>query len=203
MNARLPEPKPIVVRVCHWLNAFAIVVMVASGWRIYNASPIFNFMFPDGLTLGGWLGGAIQWHLAGIWLLVGNGLFYLIYNVAIGRWRAFWPLRPREIVRDTWAALRLQLPHGNLDRYNPLQRLFYVGVMLCIVVAVASGLVVWKPVQFPLLRAVMGGYDNARVVHFFAMSAIVLFTAVHVMMVAVVPRTISGMIGIWRVRRAG
>jgi thiosulfate reductase cytochrome b subunit len=59
------------------LNAIAVLIMVTSGWQIYNASPIFGFEFPSALTLGGWLAGALLWHFAAMWLLVVNGLFYV------------------------------------------------------------------------------------------------------------------------------
>src|SRR5690348_2371227 len=52
------------VRVCHWINALAILVMIGSGWQIYNASPLFSFMFPGAITIGGWLAGALLWHFA-------------------------------------------------------------------------------------------------------------------------------------------
>ena len=48
------------LRIVHWLNALAVVIMVTSGWRVYNAAPFFDFTFPNGITLGGWLGGALQ-----------------------------------------------------------------------------------------------------------------------------------------------
>lgn len=65
------------LRLTHWLNALAVLVMVTSGWRIYNASPLYDFSFPKGITLGGWLGGALQWHFAAMWFLAINGLVYL------------------------------------------------------------------------------------------------------------------------------
>ena len=55
--------------------------MVLSGWRIYNASPLFDFKFPAAWTLGGWLAGALQWHFAAMWLLAVNGLVYVAYGV--------------------------------------------------------------------------------------------------------------------------
>ena len=61
-----------IVRLTHWINAAAMVVMVTSGWQIYNASPIFDFKFPAWMTLGGWLAGAIAWHFAAMWVLAIN-----------------------------------------------------------------------------------------------------------------------------------
>lgn len=194
----LPKPHPVLVRICHWLNLLAVVVMVGSGWRIYNASPLFGFRFPNGLTIGGWLGGALQWHLAAMWLLAINGVVYLAYNIATGRLgRTFFPIPAAELKANLRDTLALKLNHRDLSTYNAVQKLAYLGVIAALVVVVASGLVVWKHVQFPILGALMGGYEGARLVHFFAMAAIVAFALVHVFMVLVVPRTLSAMVGLF------
>jgi len=186
---------PLWLRLSHWLNALAVLVMVASGWRIYNASPLFPFRFANDLTLGGWLGGAIQWHFAAMWLLVANGLLYLLVNVASGRlWRQFLLLSPRAFCADLKAVLHGRLSHADPRRYNTAQRAAYLFVMLDILLLVLSGLVLWQSVQFPLLRELLGGYEVARYVHFFAMAALVAFVAVHLAMVALVPRTLLTMI---------
>ncbi|KNE22977.1 cytochrome b/b6 domain-containing protein [Achromobacter spanius] len=183
------------LRVVHWLNALAVVIMVMSGWRIYNAAPFFDFTFPNGITLGGWLGGALQWHFAAMWLLFANGILYLALNLATGRlWRKFFPLSPRGVAADLGAALRGKLSHGDLRHYNQVQKLAYLFVIVDIVVLVLSGLVLWKSVQFDLLRELMGGYESARRVHFFAMALLVAFVAVHLVMVALVPRSLIAMI---------
>src|SRR5256885_12773902 len=78
---------PLIVRVTHWINALGILIMVASGWRIYNASPLFPFRIPNELTLGGWLAGALQWHFAAMWLLVINGIAYVTYGIVSGHFR--------------------------------------------------------------------------------------------------------------------
>ena len=181
---------PVWLRLTHWLNAVAIVLMVMSGLRIYNASPVFDFTIPASVTLGGWLGGALLWHFAAMWLFVLNGLLYLVLNLLTGRWKTkFLPLSPAGVWRDAVMALRGTLSHDDLRQYNMVQKLAYLSLVLAGVVVVLSGLVVWKSVQFPLLRELMTGYDNARVVHFCAMAFIVLFVAVHLLMVALVPRT--------------
>lgn len=183
------------LRLTHWLNALAVLVMVTSGWRIYNASPLYDFSFPASITLGGWLGGALQWHFAAMWFLAINGLVYLIINLASGRlFRRFFPLSPKGLVHDLWAALRGRLGHADLSHYNQVQRLAYLFVMVDITLLVISGLVMWKSVQFPLLRELMGGYDAARHVHFIAMSLLMAFVAVHLVMVALVPKTLLAMI---------
>lgn len=185
---------PLVVRITHWINAFAMICMIASGWRIYNASPLFDFIFPNSLTLGGWLAGALAWHFAAMWLLVANGLAYLAYGVVSGHLRQrFFPLSPRMIREDAQAALEFRLAHTP-GRYNAVQKLFYIGVVLLGVLVVASGLAIWKPVQFQLLTALLGGYDIARIVHFAAMAGIVLFILVHLALVVLVPATLWPMI---------
>ncbi|WP_151993191.1 cytochrome b/b6 domain-containing protein [Buttiauxella massiliensis] len=194
------QVKPIIVhpmwlRICHWLNALAMLVMVASGWRIYNASPLFNFTFPAELTLGGWLGGALQWHFAGMWLFGINGVVYLLINIFSGRLkRKFWPLSPRELIKDFVAALRGKLAHEDLSHYNTVQKLAYLFVIFDGIILVCSGLVIWKSVQFPLLRELLGGYDNARFIHFYAMSGMVGFVVIHLIMVALVPKTLLAML---------
>lgn len=186
---------PAWLRLTHWLNAVAVVLLAASGWRIYNAAPFFPFELPRALTLGGWLGGALQWHFAAMWLLVANGALYLLINIATGRLRRqFFPLSPGALLRDMSAALRGKLAHADPRHYNMVQRAAYLFVMLDCVLLVLSGLVLWKSVQFPLLRELLGGYESARRVHFFAMAALVGFVVVHLVMVALVPRTLLAML---------
>jgi len=183
------------LRITHWLNAVAVVLMVGSGWRIYNAAPFFDLRFPREITLGGWLGGALQWHFAAMWLLAFNGLVYLGCNVLSGRLVSkFLPIRASAVWADLRDAVRGRLSHADLRHYNGVQRLAYLGVTVDLVLLVLSGLVLWKSVQFPLLRELMWGYEGARRVHFFAMAALVAFVSVHLLMVALVPRTLIAMV---------
>ena len=192
---------PRLVRLTHWVNALCIVIMVMSGWRIFNASPLFDFTFPKNITMGAGLAGATQWHFAAMWLLVVNGLLYLAYGLASGRFRKrLWPVPPGEVVSDVFAALRGRLSHEDLTVYNAAQRAAYLTLILSGIVLVLSGLAIWKPVQLQELTALFGGYDAARYVHFFAMAILVLVVAVHVAMVVLVPRTFPSMIT-GRVRR--
>ena len=184
---------PAWVRVTHWVNALAMILMILSGWRIYNASPLFPFEFPIGL--GGWLAGALLWHFAAMWLLVLNGLIYLALGLATGRFRRkLFPIRPSEVLRDLLAALRGKLAHDDLSIYNAVQRLLYLGVIIAGVVVVLSGISIWKPVQVQELTALFGGYDTARFVHFFAMVAIVAFLVVHVTLAVIVPKSLRAMV---------
>jgi thiosulfate reductase cytochrome b subunit len=190
-----PLIHPLYVRVTHWINAVAILIMVGSGWQIYNASPLFDFTFPASITLGGWLAGALLWHLAAMWLLIANGLVYVILAFATGHFRRkLLPIRPGEIVRDLKAAASGRLSYDDLTVYNAVQKALYVGVLLAGVVIVASGFALWKPVQLQELATLFGGYEGARLVHFFAMAAIVVFLAVHVVMAFLVPRSLRAMI---------
>ena len=186
---------PLVVRITHWINALAILVMVASGWRIYNASPLFeSFTFPEALTLGGWLAGALQWHFAAMWVLALNGLVYAVYGIVSGHFRRkLLPISPGAVLRDMSEALRGRLAHDDLSVYNAAQRAAYLVLILALFVMILSGLAIWKPVQLQELAALMGGYEGARLLHFFAMSLVVFIVAVHVAMVALVPRTFPTM----------
>lgn len=183
------------LRATHWLNAAAFFVLLLSGWRIYDASPLFDFQFPAAITLGGWLGGALLWHFAAMWLLASNGVVYLALNLASGRMRRrFFPLSPRAVASDLRAALRGRLAHADPQTYNAVQRAAYLFVIVATTLAVLSGLVLWKSVQFPLLREAMGGYEGARRVHFFAMAGLVGFLGVHLSLVLLVPRTLLAML---------
>ena len=183
------------LRATHWLNVVAVVIMLGSGWRVYNAAPIFEWRFPAEVTLGGWLGGALQWHFAGMWLLAFNGFVYLGLNLASGRFaRKFFPIQTDAVWRDVLAALRGRLSHADPRHYNGLQRLAYLAVIFDLALMVLSGLVLWKSVQFPVLRELVGGYEGARRVHFFAMAALIAFVSGHLVMVALVPRTLVAMV---------
>jgi thiosulfate reductase cytochrome b subunit len=186
---------PAWVRITHWVNAVAIVMMIGSGWQIYNASPLFSFEFDKSITLGDWLAGALLWHFAAMWLFVLNGLVYVVLGIVTGRFRRkLLPIRPGEVVADMRAALTGRLSHDDLSIYNAVQKLLYLGVIIAGVVVVLSGLSIWKPVQLQELTALFGGYDVARYVHFFAMTAIVGFLLIHVIMAFVVPKSLRAMI---------
>lgn len=197
---------PLLVRITHWLNAIAILIMMGSGWRIWNSDPIFNYYFPVTFTLGGaeaasqdihnetGLAGALQWHFAGMWLLVINGIIYFGYGLLSGHFRhAFFPVGPSAFLRDAVAALTFRLPH-RLGVYNAVQKTLYLGVLAAGVVTVLSGLAIWKPGQFQELAFLFGGFDTARLVHFLGMSTIALFVIVHLSLVIIVPNTLPTMI---------
>jgi thiosulfate reductase cytochrome b subunit len=187
--------QPAWVRTLHWINAIAMILMITSGWQIYNASPLFDFVFPASITLGGWLGGALLWHFAAMWLLMVNGLVYLTLGFATGRFRRkLLPISAGGVVGDARAALTGRLSHADLSTYNQVQKLLYAGIIVVGVVIVLSGLSIWKPVQLQWLTAIFGGYDFARYVHFAAMASIVGFLIVHVILAVLVPKSLRAMI---------
>jgi len=173
----------------------AMILMIMSGWQIYNASPLFDFRFSANITLGGWLGGALLWHFAAMWLLMVNGLVYLALGFATGRFASkLLPISPAGVIADAKAALMGKLSHDDLTRYNYVQKLLYAGIIVVGVVIVLSGLSIWKPVQLQYLTALFGGYDVARYVHFICMASIVAFLVIHVALALLVPKSLRAMI---------
>ena len=187
---------PVWVRVTHWINAIAILVMVGSGWQIYDAAPLFDGLrFGKSISLGNWLAGALLWHFAAMWLLAINGLVYVTLGIVSGRFRRkLLPISPAQVLADARAALTFKLSHEDISHYNAVQKLLYAGVILAGIVIVLSGLAIWKPVQLQELTALFGGYDVARYVHFIAMAAIVGFLVVHILLAVLVPKSLRAMI---------
>jgi thiosulfate reductase cytochrome b subunit len=187
--------QPAWVRTMHWINAVAMILMIMSGWQIYNASPLFDFHFDKSITLGGWLGGALLWHFAAMWLLMINGLAYLITGFATGRFRRkLLPITPSGVISDAKAALTFKLSHDDLSKYNYVQKLLYAGIIAVGIVIVLSGLSIWKPVQLYYLVMLFGDYPTARYVHFICMALICLFLIVHVALALLVPKSLRAMI---------
>jgi thiosulfate reductase cytochrome b subunit len=199
---------PLGLRIMHWTNAVAIIIMICSGIKIYGDSPIFGWLsFPDALTIGGdpdiafrfhgnaGQSGALQWHFLGMWIVVFNGLAYLTYGIVTGRLhRMLLPIHPREVIDTIRDALRFHLSHDDLTVYNGVQKVLYAGIILIAIVEVLAGLAIWKPVQFSSLAWFFYSFQGARLVHFFGMAAIVAFLAVHVALALLVPRTLLNMI---------
>ena len=184
----------VAIRIMHWIGVYAMGCMIFSGWEIYNASPSLPFLFPAWTGLGGWLAGALAWHLSAMWLLFADGAVYLIYGFASGHFRRdLKPPRPGEVGQDLSAALRLRLKH-HMGRYNAVQRVLYAGVIIAVILQVMTGLSIWKPVQLGWLAGLFGGYPIARGIHLAVMFGIVAFVLVHVALVMVYPRTLKSMI---------
>lgn len=197
---------PRIVRITHWVNAIAMIVMIGSGWRIYNDSPLIEgFIFPPVITIGGDPGvswekwqngayGALQWHFAAMWVLFINLLVLLTYGLASGRYRRLLlPVTVEGVRKAIGDALSFKLDH-QLGVYNHVQRLLYIGVLCLAVLVVLSGLAIWKPVQFQTLAKLFVTFQGARWVHFLCMTGIVLFMIVHVALALLVPKTIVAMV---------
>jgi thiosulfate reductase cytochrome b subunit len=200
------QKHPLSRRIFHWIMALSILIMIGSGWRIYNASPIFPFNFPDWATLGGdvWtslarhgdpgVASAIAWHFAAMWTLFLSYILFVLWGIVSGHFRRdFFPVGPRSILSDFVAALRFRLDH-RLGEYNAVQKIAYIGVLALIALMLVSGLAIWKPVQTYPLVSLFGGFQGARLVHFLGMAGIVMFLIVHVALTFLVPRTLLAMV---------
>jgi thiosulfate reductase cytochrome b subunit len=207
MTQMLDEQRhPLTRRIMHWVMALSILIMIGSGWRIYNASPIFDFRFPDEITLGGdvetalaWHGDpgvatAIAWHFAAMWLLAVSYLLFVLMGVLSDHFRRdFLPIGLRAIARDMAAALTFKLGH-RLGEYNAVQKFAYLGALTAVAVMIVSGIAIWKPVQSYPLELLFGGFQGARLVHFIGMAGILFFLIVHVGLTLLVPRTLLAMV---------
>jgi thiosulfate reductase cytochrome b subunit len=191
---RLLHPLPL--RIMHWTNAVTMLIMIGSGWKIYDDEVIFGWLhFPDALTIGKWAQHGLQWHFFGMWILALNGIAYLGYGFSTGRFRRMLlPIRWDELIATIKDALRFRLAHDDPTKYNTVQKLLYVGILAVGALIVLSGLVLWKPVQFSELMVLFGGsFQVVRLVHFLCMTAIVGFLTVHVTLALLVPHTLLAM----------
>ena len=193
-RVRLLHPLP--VRIMHWVNALAMIIMITSGWGIYNDAVIIGGLyFPQALRLGSWAAESLLWHFAGMWLLAINGLCYLIYGFATGRFRErLLPIRVAEVVQTVRETVRLHIAHEDITHYNAVQKLLYIIVILAGISQIVTGLAIWKPIQFSGLVSLFGGFQGARLVHFLGMVVIVGFLVVHVALALLVPRTLWAML---------
>ena len=180
----------------HWLNAVAMFIMITSGWGIYDDDVIVRGLyFSDYLRLGEGAEWSLNWHFAGMWLLVLNGLFYLVYGFWTGRLRErLLPIRVREIFQVVWETLHLKISHEDLTTYNAVQKVLYIVAILAGISQVVTGLAIWKPIQFSGLVTLLGGFQSARVLHFLGMSVLVGFVIVHVALAVLVPQTLWAML---------
>ena len=197
------------LRLMHWANALAVILMILSGWRIYDATNFLHINTPvltgHGIvwqwgiaapyTLGGWLGGALQWHFAAMWILVVNAVLYVIVSIVTRRFvPQFLPVTIPGIFKDFIAAATGHLSHADIRHYNYVQKAAYLFAMADIIVLIISGCALWKSVQFAWARVLTFGYEPARYIHFTAMALLCGFIVVHVVMALLVPKTIRAMI---------
>jgi Ni/Fe-hydrogenase b-type cytochrome subunit len=184
---------PLVVRLCHWLNAISLFVLAGSGMQIFRAFPSFGPKIPQRVlidwpkeyAIGGWLGGALQWHLTFMWIYLATGFVYLGYQLFSGHYHQVLFV-PRDL-RGMWPMLRYYFFFGRkppaTEAYNSLQKQAYTAAIGLGVLSVLTGLVLWKPVQFSWLAWMMGGFHYARIWHFLVMWVFILFLFGHLVMV--------------------
>jgi thiosulfate reductase cytochrome b subunit len=182
------------VRLAHWALAIALPVLAMSGLQILLAFPAFGPKLPPGSflavprwsALGGWLAGGIQWHFTFMWLFLGAGAIYVVYQLASGNWRQV--IVSRRDLPGVVPMLRHYLrgapKPSSACTYNPLQKLAYTAVVALLLLQALSGLALWRPVQLSFLVSVMGGFQGVRIVHFAAMCGLLAFVPVHLVMVA-------------------
>ena len=194
IGARRLHPWP--VRIMHWINAVVMLIMITSGWGIYDDSVIIRGLHFSGLfRLGGWAAESLQWHFAGMWLLMLNGLAYLIYGFATGRFRErLLPIRVGDVIKTVRDTLRFRIAHDDLATYNAVQKILYIVAIGAGVAQVVTGFAVWKPVQLSWLVALLGGFQGARIFHFAGMSILVGFLVIHVALALLVPSTMWAML---------
>ena len=187
---------PWPIRVMHWTNAVAMIVMIGSGWGIYDDSVILHFVyFSQAVKIGSWAAESLLWHFAAMWLLAINGAAYLVYGIVSGRLRErLLPIRLPDFVKTIRDTLMLKIEHNDITTYNAVQKLLYIVVILAGVSQVVTGLAIWKPVQFSGLVTLLGGFQVARFVHFTGMAVIVGFLVVHVALALLVPSTLLAML---------
>jgi thiosulfate reductase cytochrome b subunit len=175
--------------------ALAVAILIASGLEIFGAFANFGekipqcdlFMPPAAVRLGGWLGGALQWHLAFAWPFLAAGLTYVIYQMASGNYRQV--LFGRPDLGGVWPMARHYFLSGpkpqETGAYNPLQKLAYTTAIGLGIVLVVSGLALYKPVQLSSLIVALGGFRLTRMWHFIAMCGLLAFIPGHLVMVAI------------------
>ena len=212
-RTRLVKRNHWVIRVTHWVNVVAIVLMAGSGMRIFNAYPAFarpgehfalnpweGRAIPAWLTFGGWLAGARHWHFAMMWLLVVNALVYLGFLFLHGEWRDVTPRRGdlRDAVEMVKFYLFVRRDHPHQGKHNALQKTAYFAMPVLGAVIVLSGLAIWKPVTLRFITLLFVNYKWARFVHFVAMALLLILALGHVFMVfAVDPYSLRAIVTGW------
>jgi thiosulfate reductase cytochrome b subunit len=173
-----------------------MLVMVTSGWGIYNDYVVISGLhFAQSLRLGSWAAESLLWHFAGMWFLAINGLAYLLYGLFTGRFlERLFPIKVGEVIQTVRDTLHFRIAHEDLTHYNAVQKLLYIVVILAGISQVISGLAIWKPIQFSGLVNLFGSFQGARIVHFWGMAVIVGFVLVHVALALLVPKTLWAML---------
>ncbi|MBV9264903.1 MAG: cytochrome b/b6 domain-containing protein, partial [Acidobacteriaceae bacterium] len=169
-------------------------LMIWSGLLIYWAYDIYSIgplhFFPKwvyaGLGIDHRLADGMALHFFIMWLFVINGLLYIGYTVLSGEWRWLLP-RSRTVFADAWAVvvhdLGLSSKQPGYEKYNAAQQLSYTAIVIMGAASVLTGLAIYKPAQLAWLAACFGGYEGARLVHFYLTLGYLVFFVVHVLQV--------------------
>ena len=185
---------PAVVRLCHWIIALSMAVLIPSGVEVFAAFPSFSdkipqgdlFVPPSALRLGGWLGGALQWHFTFAWLLTIAMASYIAYQTITRNGGQVLFVR-RDVV-GVWPMARHYFFFGPkpviAEIYNPLQKMAYSIVIVLAVISIVTGFALYKPVHLSWLMNAMGGFRLVRVWHFASMCGVLAFIPGHLLMVA-------------------
>jgi Ni/Fe-hydrogenase b-type cytochrome subunit len=186
---------PWAVRFCHWATAVSITVLTMSGLQIFTAFPSFGpkvpqtdliERVPEAIRLGGWLGGALQWHFTFMWIFAATAALYVTSQIASGHYRTV--LFTARDLPGVWPMVRHYFLFGPKPRatgqYNALQKLAYTSTIGLGALSLVTGLVMYKPVQLSAVGWLFGGYHNARLLHFVAMCGFLAFVPGHLIMVA-------------------
>jgi Ni/Fe-hydrogenase b-type cytochrome subunit len=216
MRAEVSRPAvyehPWAVRFCHWAASVSVVVLAMSGLQIFSAFPSFGAKIPEVdliervpevVRLGGWLGGALQWHFTFMWIFAAGALLYGGFQVTSGHFRTVL-FTPRDR-HGVWPMVRHYFLFGPRPRvtgqYNALQKLAYTGTLALGLLSLLTGLVMYKPVQLSILGWLFGGYQTTRLLHFIAMCGLIAFIPGHLVMVALHGRdNVASMITGWKRR---
>jgi thiosulfate reductase cytochrome b subunit len=151
------------------------MLMITSGLQIYNANPVFGgregWHFPSFLLLGGWLGGGRNWHFAAMWLFSLNLLCYGLYIFVTRRWQ-------RRFVSNS-DLKALQVSQNPKRKNYAWHRLIYTGIIPVLLLAILSGLAMYKPAQLHWISGLFGSWQTLRTVHFITVPTVLLFTLIH------------------------
>lgn len=173
-----PQPwftQALPAKIFHWVNIISLVLMITSGLQIYNANPVFGgragWHFPPLFLLGGWLAGGRHWHFASMWLFALNLLWYGLYIVITRRWKH------RFMGSNDLKALQLsQNPQRKAYAWH---RIAYTVIVPVLLLAILSGMGMYKPAQFDWIVNWFGSWQALRVVHFMTVPIVIIFAAVH------------------------
>ncbi|WP_017300400.1 cytochrome b/b6 domain-containing protein [Nodosilinea nodulosa] len=176
-KAKLPS-QATMAKTFHWVNIIALLLMMASGLQIYNANPVFGgragWDFPEVFLLGGWLAGGRAWHFAIMWVYSLNLLAYGIFVFVTQRWQH------RFASSGDLKALRAS--QNEKRKTFAKHRLVYTLIVPVLLLAIASGLAMYKPAQLHWLAAMFGNWQTLRTVHFLTVPIVLAFTLIHSIM---------------------